>query len=180
MDAQSLKNMLDAMDSKLLNHRVSDKEDNPEEQARVCGLTLKMKPIATQADLAEAFGTFVADFPEASGWLCRQSDVVWFRNGQVPLDANIQYGELVGDDLQSLLIRPDGKGGLRLIYQTETAGQTHLAVPHRHIGRHRPPTGDPVGELVYRTYWTKQKDSDAGGYRAETTRLVRMSKGEAQ
>lgn len=172
MKASELKAMLHAVDPDWMRNK------GTQEAARVCGLSLHSEHIAEQADLATAFGTFLADYPNACGWLCRQSDVVWFRDGQLPLDAKVQYGELVGDAHTSLLIRPDGKGGLRLIYQQETSGDTHLAIPHCHIGRRRPPKGEPVAKLHYRTYWTPHTDVTKGGYRAETTRLILIQKGE--
>lgn len=167
MEPKVLKEKLLAMDSSLLD-----------QAAKVCGLTLDIEELADQAALAKALGGYIADFPKASGWLCRQSDVVWFRDGHIPLDANIQYGEIAADASHSMLIRPDGCGGLRLIYQQECVGETHLAIPFRHIGRKRTPCGGAIGTLAYCTYWTRQQGAQASGYRAETTRLVRIAKAE--
>jgi hypothetical protein len=169
MEPTLLLEKLNTLDKNLLNDRV------PKQSAFVCGLSLKTEQAVDQCALESALKHYIAEFPQACGWLCRQSDVVWFCDGERPRQANIQYGEIAGDSNHSLLIRPDGNGGFRLIYQQELEGKTHLAIPHQHIGRRRPLKSDPVGELIYRTYWTRPESDTESSYRAVTTRLLNIT-----
>ena len=145
------------------------------ESDRLCQLDLHVQTCRDDAALRDVLAEYMDTFPTAQGWLCRQSDVVHFKDGACPLDAMIQYGEISGDALNGLLIRPDGAGGWKLVHQMEREGDSHLAVAHRHVGRRRAPSGSPAGDLLYCCYWAPDPEL---GYRSVTARLVRFEKSE--
>ncbi len=165
MDPETLLNLMNRLDQSLL---CCDGKN-----AALCGLDQRRVAINEPAALQRALSDYIETFPSASGWLCRQSDVVRFQKGALPLDAMIQYGELAGDATHGLLIRPDGRGGWRLIHQEEHDGKDTLAVPHRHLGRRRGPSGGkPVGHLHYRVYWQPDTATPSCGYRQIGARFL--------
>lgn len=165
MDPEKLLSLMNRIDAALL-HCDGHK-------AELCRLTQRAVGIREPAALQRALNTYCESFPETRGWLCRQSDVVRFQNGALPLDAMIQYGELAGNKTHGLLIRPDGRGGWRLIYQEEHDGKDNLAVPHRHLGRRRGPSGEgAIGHLRYRVYWQPDTATPSCGYRQVGARFL--------
>lgn len=165
MEAEKLLSLMNRLDASLLRTNGED--------AGLCRLAQREVAIGEPAALQRALHEYCEAFTGASGWLCRQSDVVRFRNGALPMDAMIQYGELAGDATHGLLIRPNGAGTWRLVYQEEQAGSETLAVPHRHLGRRRAPNGGgPVGALRYRVYWGRDTGEPSFGYRQVGVRFL--------
>jgi hypothetical protein len=104
----------------------------------------------------------IADFAPAAGWLCYQSAVVSFDDGQYP-EPNGQHGLVLSGELasapgascRSLHIRPDGRGGWRLVQFTPDQGDTYLTDAHKLVVH----DGDPKRRqrpryLHYLRYWT--------------------------
>lgn len=165
---------MNAMDRSLLN---GDKRDDA---ALVCSLEMKTKHLADPTRVWEELAAYVGNDGGAVGWLCRQSDVVRYRAADPPQPAPVQYGEITRDAKNGLLIRPDGAGGLRLVFMTEREGDALLGVVQRHVGRRRAPDGGAaVGALRYRVYWQRE-DGPAGGYRNVAARFLGFEAAEVK
>ncbi|CAM2009563.1 hypothetical protein [Acanthopleuribacter pedis] len=139
----------------------------------VCDLERVEREIIDQTEVQKALIAYTEAFPHANGWLCRQSDVIQIHAGQLPEPAPVQYGELAGDERHSLLLRPNGAGGLRWITFEERAGRRFIAVTHRHLGRPRAPDDSgAVRNLLYRVYWDREVEPLPGGFFPAATRFT--------
>lgn len=96
------------------------------------------------------------DFHPQEGWLCFQSTITHFINGELPDKGILLYGEVKSTDNKSLHIRQSGTDGSWLLttYQEEP-GNTHLVEITQLLGEF-----DHPGDLRYRVYW--QPDGEQG------------------
>lgn len=136
-------------------------------QLRATGLTVTELP---QPADAEALWQAVTEFAPCWGWLVFQSEVVVVQPDQPPQRAGtLLYGEVADANEATLQIRPDGRGGWRLLHLSDSAGDDHLVEKVSHFALW------PEGHtLVYRLYW--QQDPERGMVK----RLARLSRCQPQ
>lgn len=111
-------------------------------------------------------------FAPIQGWLCFQSKLIRFLQGEsLPDEGVILYGEVKGKDGRSLSIQQNGEGGWIMTYYDEQSdGDSHLAENVRLISETHP--SDPENtryDLNYRVYWGDgdydQEEDDGQGWR---------------
>ena len=122
-----------------------------------CDLHVEEEHVIPSADPRDSLKRFTAQFPQATGWLCFQSEV--WRTGLGPMpNGIIRYGEMAGDPFTSLLIRPHHRDGWRFLELTEKEGDTHLSEQVTHLGRKSSASFKGPGNIVYKRYWAKDQD----------------------
>ncbi len=140
------------------------------ENMETCSLNDRHENLTSHKQLRASLNDFVTRFPQAQGWLCFQSCIRHFRGGPLPDEGLIRYGELAGDNGNTLLVRPNLNSGWRLIYLTEQQGDSLLGEEVTHLGREKAPDGSPgPGDPKYRRYWAWDKEV---GYRAVAARFI--------
>ena len=121
-------------------------------QLETCLLETSSQIIDDPRQVRQEVLAFAKKFPKANGWLCFQSAVRHFTDGNIPDSGLIQYGEL-GADEQGLLIRRAPRGKWRMVTLQEGRGQEMIVQTCRHVGRRDLWDNQPFN-LVYRRYWT--------------------------
>lgn len=133
-----------------------------------CDLTLESEACHT----AEQVETKLKAFNPIQGWLCFQSEVKYFCQGQpMPYSGILLYGEVVNADGQSLHIRENGQGGWILTTFTETEGENYLVETKTFLGEKEL----APEKLYYRVYW---KYDEKSGYQQFAARFIGFEKQE--
>lgn len=103
----------------------------------------------TQSELHEA----IIAFQPLQGWLCCQSNIVSFTNGDLSFLNNAEngwvlYGELIDANNDSLHISPYANGKWKITRYHEQAGKELLSQSISYLGTEKSP-----GKLSYTVYW---------------------------
>lgn len=106
---------------------------------------------------AEKVKQALKDFQPQEGWLCFQSTVTHFKNGKLPDEGIILYGEVKAADNKALHIQQDGNGSWRVTTYQQQAGKSHLVESTQLLGEF-----EEIGNLRYRVYWANDGEQ---GYR---------------
>lgn len=95
------------------------------------------------------------NFQAQEGWLCFQSAVTYFLNGELPDQGVILYGEVKNEHHTALHIHQDGTGGWLLTTFREQPGEIYLVESTQFISEL-----EHLSHLNYRLYW--QQDGEQG------------------
>ncbi|HEC85127.1 MAG: hypothetical protein DRR08_08405 [Candidatus Parabeggiatoa sp. nov. 2] len=136
----------------LLNHITDDlKTALGGQLPQLCRLERPTRQCQQPKEVKQA----LKDFQPQEGWLCFQSTVTHFINGELPDEGTILYGEVKGTNNTALHIHQQGTSGWLLTTFQEQKGNTHLVEATQLLGEFEKP-----GNLRYRVYW--QPDGEQG------------------
>lgn len=103
-------------------------------------------------ELLDAKHARIQDFAPIQGWLCFQSSVRWFTDGELPDDGRILYGEMFNERKASLHIRQDSDGACLVCEYTRTEEPHLLYEEVRLLGEKA-----DIGLLNYEVFWALDK-----------------------
>lgn len=139
-------------------------QNNLLDRLQICGLEQESDSYDNPNDVE----TKVKAFEPVEGWLCFQSEVKSFCQGEtMPYAGILLYGEVVNAKGESLHIREDGLGGWILTKLTEIdEGEQYLAETQKFLGLGNKQAPE---KLYYRVYWENDQEH---GYRQFVARFT--------